>query len=187
MRQISAISRLNSTRCAGASAIFTRQLSIWSPALIGRPSGRPRRLPGPPNRAIRQGPETVQGVIAIVAAIGGMPGQPATLISASACRYYGISDSTRFAEDSPPGPSGDFLTDTTHLWEAEAQRSTDHGLRVVILRFGIALAVTESGRETLKRLRPFLGGRIGSGRQWVSRIHREDAIDILLRALDRGL
>ncbi|MFN2331844.1 MAG: epimerase, partial [Halomonas sp.] len=67
---------------------------------------------------------------------------------------------------------------------AEALRAADHDLRVVILRFGIALAVTETGRETLKRLRPFLGGRVGSGRQWVSWIHREDAIDILLRALD---
>ncbi|MBE0488630.1 MAG: TIGR01777 family protein [Halomonas sp.] len=132
--------------------------------------------------AIRKSRET--GTRALVTAIAGMTGQPATLISASACRYYGISESTRFSEASPPGPPGDFLTDTTHLWEAEAQRAADHGLRVVILRFGLALALTDSGRETFKRLRPFLGGRIGSGRQWVSWIHREDATDILLRALD---
>ena len=132
--------------------------------------------------AIRKSRE--MGTRALVTALAGMPGQPTTLISASACRYYGVSDSTRFAEESPPGPSGDFLTDTTHRWEAEAQRAADHDLRVVILRFGIALAVTERGRETLKRLGPFLGGRVGSGRQWVSWIHREDAIDILLRALE---
>ncbi|MGJ7456662.1 TIGR01777 family oxidoreductase [Halomonas sp. MA07-2] len=132
--------------------------------------------------AIRQSREA--GTRALVSAIGGMSGQPATLISASACRYYGVSESTRFSEESPRGPPGDYLTDTTHLWEAEAQRAADHDLRVVILRFGLALALTQSGRETLKRLRPFLGGRIGSGRQWVSWIHREDATDILLRALD---
>lgn len=132
--------------------------------------------------AIRKSRET--GTRALVTAIAGMSGQPAALISASACRYYGVSDSTRFAEDRPPGPSGDFLTDTTHLWEAEAQRAADHDLRVVILRFGIAFAITEGGRARLERLRPFLGGRIGSGRQWVSWIHREDAVDILLRALD---
>lgn len=132
--------------------------------------------------AIRKSREA--GTHALVTAIAGMSGPPATLISASACRYYGVSESTRFAEQSPSGRSGDFLTDTTHLWEAEAQRAAEHDLRVVILRFGIALAMTENGRATLKRLRPFLGGRVGSGRQWVSWIHREDAVDIFLRALD---
>jgi len=59
---------------------------------------------------------------------------------------------------------------------------------VVILRFGLTLAVTASGRGTLARLKRFLGGRIGSGRQWVSWIHREDAVEIMLRALgDAGM
>ncbi|PCF95267.1 TIGR01777 family protein [Vreelandella nigrificans] len=124
------------------------------------------------------------GTHALVTAISGMSDRPAALISASACRYYGVSTSTRFGEGSPPGPPGDFLTDTTHLWEAQAQRATEHNVRVVILRFGITLAVTENGRAMLKRLNPFLGGRIGSGQQWVSWIHREDTIAILLRALD---
>lgn len=132
--------------------------------------------------AIRQSREA--GTRALVTAIAEMSHRPATLISASACRYYGVSSSKRFAEDSPPGSGGDFLTDTTHRWEAEALRAAEHGLRVVILRFGIALAVTENGRAVLKRIRPFLGGRIGSGRQWISWIHREDAIKILLRTLD---
>lgn len=132
--------------------------------------------------AIRQSREA--GTRALVTAIAGMSHRPTTLISASACRYYGVSSSKRFVEDSPPGPGGDLLTDTTHRWEAEAQRAAAFGLRVVILRFGIVLAVTENGRAVLKRIRPFLGGRIGSGRQWVSWIHREDAVDILLRALN---
>ncbi|MDR5898529.1 TIGR01777 family oxidoreductase [Halomonas vilamensis] len=131
--------------------------------------------------AIRQSREA--GTRALVTAIACMTHRPATLISASACRYYGVS-SKRFAENSPPGPGGDLLTDTTHRWEAEAQRAAEYGLRVVILRFGIVLAVTENGRAVLKRIRPFLGGRVGSGRQWVSWIHREDAVNILLRALD---
>ncbi|TVP52292.1 MAG: TIGR01777 family protein [Halomonas sp.] len=124
------------------------------------------------------------GTRALVTAIAGMSERPATLISASACRYYGVSDSSRFTEASPPGPAGDFLTDTTHRWEAEALRAADHDIRVVTLRFGIVLAMTERGRATLKRLRAFLGGRVGSGRQWVSWIHREDAVAILLRALN---
>ncbi|EHJ91571.1 TIGR01777 family oxidoreductase [Vreelandella boliviensis] len=132
--------------------------------------------------AIRNSREV--GTRALVTAIAGMSDRPATLISASACRYYGVSASARFAEESPPGPSGDFLTDTTHLWEGQAQRASEHDVRVVILRFGITLAVTENGRAVLKQLHPFLGGRIGSGQQWVSWIHREDAVAILLRALD---
>lgn len=124
------------------------------------------------------------GTRALVTAIAGMSDRPATLISASACRYYGVNAHARFAEESPPGPAGDFLTDTTHLWEAQAQRASAFDVRVVILRFGIALAVTEMGRATLKRLHPFLGGRVGSGQQWVSWIHREDVVAILLRALD---
>lgn len=125
-----------------------------------------------------------RGTGALVDAIATLSDRPATLISASACRYYGVSETRRFDEASPPAPPGDFLADTTHLWEAQARRAGDLGLRVVILRLGIVLAVTERGREMLTRLRRFLGGRIGSGRQWVSWIHREDAVEILLRALD---
>lgn len=132
--------------------------------------------------AIRESREA--GTRALIAACEASEARPATLISASACRYYGISETQRFAEDSPPGRPGDHLTDTTHRWEAEAERAGSLGLRVVILRFGIVLAVTEKGRAMLSRLAPFLGGRIGSGRQWVSWIHREDAVEVLLRALD---
>ena len=81
------------------------------------------------------------GTRALVTAITGMSNRPATLISASACRYYGVSASARFGEESPPGPPGDFLTDTTHLWEAQAQLASEQGVRVVILRFGITLTV----------------------------------------------
>ena len=129
-----------------------------------------------------------QGTRALVTAIGAQPAPPRVLLSASAVRYYGISDSVRFSEASPPGPAGDYLTDVTHVWEAEAQAAAGHGVRVVVLRFGLALAVTDSGRGTLSRLKRFLGGRIGSGRQWVSWIHREDAVEIMLRALsDAGM
>lgn len=137
----------------------------------------------PPIRtAIRNSREI--GTRALVTAIEGMNDRPTTLISASACRYYGVSASARFSEESSPGPPGDFLTDTTHRWEAQAQRASALNVRVVILRFGITLAVTDMGRATLKRLHPFLGGRVGSGQQWVSWIHREDAVAILLSALD---
>ena len=107
------------------------------------------------------------------------------LISPSACRIYGTSETRRFDETSPPGPAGDFLGDICRDWEAEAQAASEFGMRVVILRAGIVLGLTRDGARTLDRMRPFLGGRIGTGRQWVSWIHREDFVQIILTALDR--
>ena len=133
-------------------------------------------------RAIRESREL--GTRALVKAIAASSPRPATLISASACRYYGVSETARFTETSPAGHGGDHLTDTCVAWEREAMAATELGLRVVILRFGIALALTPEGRRLLDGLRRFLGGRIGSGRQWVSWIHREDAVAIMMRALE---
>lgn len=136
-------------------------------------------------RAIRESRDA--GTRALVEALGMLPSsrRPGVLISASACRYYGVSDSARFSEDSPACPPGDFLADTCKLWEAAALGATGLGLRVVILRLGFVLAVTDQGRAVLGRVRRFLGGRIGSGRQWVSWIHREDAVAVIRAALDR--
>ena len=122
---------------------------------------------------------------ALVTAIGSLRERPSVLISPSACRIYGTSDTTRFDETSPPGPAGDFLGDICRDWEAEAMAATALGLRVVILRAGIVLGLTDAGRRTLDRMRPVLGGRIGTGRQWVSWIHLDDFVSIVLTVLDR--
>jgi uncharacterized protein (TIGR01777 family) len=125
----------------------------------------------------------IEGTRALVEAIVSMRERPGLLISPSACRYYGTSETARLDETSPPGPAGDFLGDICRGWEAEAAAAADHGLRVVILRTGIVLGLTAEGRRMIERMRRFLGGRIGSGRQWVSWIHRDDVVRILLRAL----
>jgi uncharacterized protein (TIGR01777 family) len=125
----------------------------------------------------------IAGTRALVDAIASMPERPGLLISSSACRYYGTSETARFDETSPPGPAGDFLGDICRGWEAEAGAAADLGLRVVILRTGIVLGLTAEGRRMIERMRRFLGGRIGSGRQWVSWIHRDDVARIVLRAL----
>ncbi len=133
-------------------------------------------------REIRESREL--GTRALVAAIATLAERPRALISASACRYYGVSESKRFSESSPPGLAGDHLTDTCAAWEREAGAAAALGLRVVALRFGVALALTAEGRALLRQLRRFIGGRIGSGRQWVSWIHRDDAVAIIRRALE---
>jgi uncharacterized protein len=107
----------------------------------------------------------------------------ATYVSASAIGYYGTSETESFVEESAPG--SDFLARVCIGWEREAQRATALGMRVAIVRNGIALATGGGALE--KIVPPFragLGGAIGSGRQWFSWIHIDDLVGIYLMALD---
>lgn len=104
-------------------------------------------------------------------------------VSASAVGYYGTSESETFVEESPPG--NDFLARACIGWEREASRAQEFGMRVAIVRTGIALGT--DGGALAKILPPFragAGGRIGSGRQWLSWIHVDDLAGIYLMALD---
>ena len=123
------------------------------------------------------------GTRTLVQAIAQASPRPRVLVSSSAVRYYGSSETDTFDENSPPCPREDFLAGVTKAWEAEARAAEDLGLRVVILRHGIVLDMTSRFESVLDRLGKFVGGRVGSGRQWFSWIHREDTVRIILRAL----
>ena len=123
------------------------------------------------------------GTRTLVQAIAQASPRPRVLVSSSAVRYYGSSETDTFDENSPPYPGEDFLAGVTKAWEAEASAAEDLGLRVVILRHGIVLDMTSRFESVLDRLGKFVGGRVGSGRQWFSWIHREDTVRIILRAL----
>lgn len=100
------------------------------------------------------------------------------LVSASAVGYYGDRGDEELTEES--GPGGDFLANLCRDWEAEALRS---GIRTVLMRTATVLG---PGGAVARMLTPFklgLGGRIGSGRQWMSWIHREDLADLYLLAV----
>lgn len=105
---------------------------------------------------------------------------PRVLISSSGIGYYGNTGDAEVEENSPAGRG--FLADVCRAWEAEAMQVRN--ARVVILRIGLVL-----GREggTMKRLLPVfragLGGRLGSGRQWMSCIHVEDVAGLALWAI----
>jgi uncharacterized protein len=104
-------------------------------------------------------------------------------VSASAIGYYGTSESETFVEESPPG--NDFLARVCVGWEREAARARDLGMRVAIVRTGVALGT--GGGALAKILPPFrmgLGGIVGSGRQWLSWIHVDDVVGIYLKAID---
>lgn len=103
---------------------------------------------------------------------------PHALLCASAVGIYGNRGDEILNESSPTG-SG-FLAETCLAWEAEANRAAEANIRVVHLRFGVVLA-REGGalRQMLPIFKMGLGGRLGTGRQWMSWI----AIDDLTRAV----
>ena len=104
-------------------------------------------------------------------------------VSASAIGYYGYDcGDTVLDEDSPRGDG--FLAEVVADWEAATAPAAAAGLRVVAVRTGIVQAAAGG---TLRLLRPLfalgLGGRLGSGRQWLSWIGIDDLLDVYYRAL----
>jgi len=127
----------------------------------------------------------IQATHAIVQAIAQCERKPKVLINASAIGYYGDVPEGDVTETCPKG-SG-FLADVCDRWEKEAQGAEKFGVRTVLLRTGMVLG-KEGG--VLSRMVPlfefFAGGPLGSGRQWVSWIHREDMVGILFFALENN-
>jgi uncharacterized protein (TIGR01777 family) len=107
---------------------------------------------------------------------------PRTLISGSATGYYGAHGEEPLDEEAPPG--NDFLAETCVAWEAEAQKATALGMRVVLLRTGVVL--DREGGALKKMLAPFqlgIGGPVAGGRQYMSWIHRADLVGMIAEAL----
>jgi len=119
---------------------------------------------------------------ALVEAMQNNLAQHRTFISASAVGYYGLLGDEVVNESSPRG-SG-FLAELSEKWEAAAREATPFA-RVVLLRFGVVL--DRSGGALAKMLLPFrlgIGGRIGSGEQWMSWVDREDVLRAIEFAVD---
>lgn len=119
----------------------------------------------------------------VVEAMRAAPGKQRTLISASAVGYYGVRGDEVLDESASNGTG--FLAEVTRRWEEQA-RGAESIARVVIPRFGVVLA--GDGGALKKMLLPFrlgIGGPIGSGKQWMSWIDRDDAIRFIEWAIDR--
>jgi uncharacterized protein len=113
----------------------------------------------------------VDGTRALVAAMRGQP--PQVLISASAVGYYGSRGDDILTESAPA--ADDFLGRVAAAWEEEALAAEPLGVRVARLRIGVVLG--PNGGALAKMLAPFrlgVGGRLGSGQQWMSWIHLDD-------------
>lgn len=123
------------------------------------------------------------GTQKIVEAIAKANPKPSVLVNASAIGYYGTSETATFDETSPSG--SDFLGQVCQAWEAEAQKVTEVGVRLVILRLGIVLGMGGAIAKMITPFKLFAGGPIGSGRQWFSWIHRDDLVNLILQSLTR--
>ncbi|MGH9111839.1 MAG: TIGR01777 family oxidoreductase, partial [Acidimicrobiales bacterium] len=114
-----------------------------------------------------------------------LPRPPAVLVSASAIGYYGERGDEELTESSPPGDS--VIADVVQAWEGAAQPAVDAGIRTVFARSGMVLSA-EAGAlpRMLPLFRFFVGGRLGSGRQWWSWVSIDDEVGAIRFAIDRG-
>jgi uncharacterized protein (TIGR01777 family) len=96
-----------------------------------------------------------------------------TFFSTSAVGYYGFHEDEELAESSPPGD--DFLAHLARDWEVEALRAQTKGARVILTRFGIVLGRNGGALgQMIPLFKYFLGGPLGSGKQWFSWVHMAD-------------
>ena len=108
--------------------------------------------------------------------------KPQVLVCASAIGIYGNRGDTVLTEDNAPGDG--FLADVCRDWEAACQPARDAGIRVVNVRVGLVLSPRGGLLGTLLPLfRTGLGGRVGSGQQWMSWIALDDLLDIIYASL----
>jgi uncharacterized protein (TIGR01777 family) len=119
---------------------------------------------------------------ALATLLAGLKAKPAVLVCASAIGIYGSRGDEVLTESSLPG-SG-FLPEICLAWERASQPATEAGIRVVHVRFGVVLS-PEGGAlgQMLPLFRAVLGGRLGSGRQWVSWVALPDVIGAIEFAL----
>lgn len=124
----------------------------------------------------------VVGTRVLADALNRLRRPPRVFVSSSAIGYYGNRGSERLAERSRPG-SG-FLAELCREWEGEALTARRSGVRVVTVRTGLVLSPAGGALGTM--LLPFkmgVGGRLGSGRQYVSWIDHDDLVALIFHAL----
>jgi len=131
-------------------------------------------------KAIRE--SRVLGTRNLAAALARSEAKPRVLVCASAVGFYGNRGEEVLREESPAGQG--FLPEVCGEWEDASRTAAEAGIRTVNIRIGLVL--TPKGGALGKMLTPFklgLGGRIGSGRQWLSWIHVDDIVGAIQHAI----
>jgi len=111
-------------------------------------------------------------------------GGPRVLVNASAIGFYGDTGENEVDESSPDG-SG-FLAEVCQAWEAAAKPAENLGVRTVLLRIGFVTGPGGAMRLIGPLFKLGLGGKLGSGRQWMSCIHVDDVAGMILWALENN-
>jgi len=128
----------------------------------------------------------VTGTRTLAHALAKASKHPRVLVTSSAIGYYGDRAGEVLNEKSAAGTG--FLPDVCREWEAANQPATDAGIRTVQIRTGIVLSA--EGGALKKMLPPFrmgVGGRLGSGRQWMSWIHIHDMVGAIQHVMKTDL
>lgn len=168
-RAVSLRSKLSADALAGCDAVVN---------LAGEPVAQ--RWTASVKRRIIE--SRVEGTRAVVDALAALEKKPSVLVSASAIGYYGSRGDEILTENSPP--STDFLGDLSVAWEHEARAAEKLGVRVVCPRIGVVLGRTGGAlQKMLPAFRLGAGGRIGTGKQWMSWIHIDDLVALLVFGL----
>jgi len=111
-------------------------------------------------------------------------GGPRVLVNASAIGFYGDTGENAVDESSPAGTG--FLASVCEAWEAAAQPAENLGVRTVLLRIGFVTGPGGAMRLIAPLFKLGLGGKLGSGRQWMSCIHVDDVTGMILWALENN-
>lgn len=126
-----------------------------------------------------------ESTLALARTLATLRPPPAVLLSASATGFYGDRGNEVLNEASMPG--GDFLAQTCRAWEAATAVAEAAGIRVIHLRLGVVLSARGGALgKVLPLFRAGLGGRLGSGRQWMSWIAIDDAVGAIVHLLGLG-
>ncbi len=124
----------------------------------------------------------VDATATLVAAMKVATRKPAVFLSASAVGFYGDRGAEILSEQSRVGQG--FLPEVCLAWETHAEGAARFGVRVVLLRFGVVLAKDGGALEKmLPVFRAGLGGRLGSGEQWMSWIGLADVVGVVRHCL----
>lgn len=147
--------------------------------ILGQPWTRARRTALMRSR--------VDLTLGLVDWLAGLAHKPRVLVSASAIGYYGVQaqgDAHALTEDDPPQPV--FMSQLCRRWEEAAAGAVQQGVRVACLRFGLVLGRGGALPMLLLPVRLGLGGRLGSGQQWMSWVHIDDVLGAIAHALKAG-
>jgi uncharacterized protein len=112
-----------------------------------------------------------------------LPAKPSVLVNASAIGIYPSSKNAIYTENSLETAT-DFLGQTVRDWENKAQQVEKYSVRAVFMRFGVVLGKGEGALPLMAMpYRLFVGGKVGSGEQWVSWVHITDVVRAILFAI----